>query len=316
MAKAVNPRHGSMQYWPRKRAKRAYARVRSWAPSNNPKVLGFAGYKVGMTHVSFIDDHKTSLTKGMEIVCPATIIECPPLKPLSLRLYQQTPTGLRVTAEIFSTKIDKHLKRKYAAKLKNKKEVPKEFDEVKLVVYTQPSLTGFGKKKPEIFELALGGKKEQQLEAGKALLDKDISVKDVLEPGQFVDIHAVTKGKGFQGAVKRFGIGLKHHKSEKSRRTPGSLGPWKGQTHIQYRVAHAGQVGFHLRTVYDTWVLDISEKPINPKSGFNRYGLIKNPYLLLKGSVPGSKKRLITLTASIRNTTMKAPPAIIYKHIQ
>ncbi|MBW2999343.1 50S ribosomal protein L3, partial [Candidatus Woesearchaeota archaeon] len=74
------PRSGSMQYWPRKRAKRAYARVRSWAAGKEPKLLGFAGYKAGMSHISFTDPRKSSTTKGMEITWPVTIIECPPVK--------------------------------------------------------------------------------------------------------------------------------------------------------------------------------------------------------------------------------------------
>ena len=314
MAKAVNPRHGSMQFWPRKRAKRVYARVRSWSNSNETKLLGFAGYKVGMTHVAFIDDKKTSVTKGQEINCPVTIIECPPLKPLSLRFYKQTHSGLKLIAEIFSNKIDKNLKRKYAAKIKNKTEDIKDFDDLRLVVYTQPSLTGIGKKKPEIFELGIGGNKDDKLNYAKGALDKEIKIDDILKAGQFVDVHGVTKGKGFQGAVKRFGIGLTSHKSEKSRRTPGSLGPWKGQTHIMYRVAHAGQTGYHVRTKYNNWIVAISDKieDINRKAGFIRYGLVKNPYVLVKGSVPGPAKRLIKLTLPIRNKEMEEAPNITY----
>ena len=44
MAKKRNPRSGSLQFWPRKRAKRGYARVR--AKHARPGLNGFAGYKV------------------------------------------------------------------------------------------------------------------------------------------------------------------------------------------------------------------------------------------------------------------------------
>jgi len=70
MPKAKKPRSGSMQYWPRVRSKRPYARVKSWPMAKEPKLLGFAGYKVGMTHIGFIDNKKTTLTKGEEINCP------------------------------------------------------------------------------------------------------------------------------------------------------------------------------------------------------------------------------------------------------
>jgi len=51
MGKPKRPRFGSMGVWPRKRAKRSYAKVRSYAAVNPSKPLGFAGYKVGMTRV-------------------------------------------------------------------------------------------------------------------------------------------------------------------------------------------------------------------------------------------------------------------------
>ena len=61
-------------------------------------------------------------------------------------------------------------------------------------------------------------------------------------------------------------------------------------------------MGYHTRTEYNKLVTKISNdiSKINPKSGFIRYGLIKNDYLLLKGSVPGSVKRTIIITEPAR----------------
>ncbi len=64
MVKASNPHHGSLQFWPRKRAKRVYARVRSKVSSKDAKALEFAGYKVGMTHLAVNDNRPKSTTKG------------------------------------------------------------------------------------------------------------------------------------------------------------------------------------------------------------------------------------------------------------
>ena len=135
------------------------------------------------------------------------------------------------------------------------------------------------------------------------MANKEIKIKDVFREGQFIDVQAVTKGKGFQGPVKRFGISLRKKKSEKTKRGPGSLGAWKAQQHTMYRIAHAGQMGFHTRTDYNKLLLKISSKPaeINPKSGFHKYGILKTDYILLKGSVSGPKKRLIRLREPIRS---------------
>jgi len=305
MPDTSKPRSGSMQFWPRKKASRAYARVRSWSSRiKDCKPLGFAGYKVGMTHVTFIDNRTNSMTKGSEVPIPVTIVDCPPIKILSLRFYKKQNNALKPVSEVISAKVDKELARKISVPKKVKKKIEdiKEFDEIRIIVHTQPKLTGIGKKKPEIFEIALSGAKEDQLKFAKESLGKELLINNMFQSGNFIDAHSITKGKGYQGAVKRFGIGLKSHKSEKGRRTPGSLGGWKGQGHFMYRVAHAGQTGYHQRTDYNNQVITIVEDPkqINPKSGFKHYGTARNPCILIKGSVPGPSKRLIIMTHAIR----------------
>jgi len=308
------PRFGSLAYHPRKRAKRAIARVRSWANIKDSKLLGFAGYKVGMTHLMITDNNPNSMTKGETISLPTTIIECPPLKAASIRFYKKTIDGLKVVSDVFAENLDKELERKITIPKKSKKEEIKDFDDITLLIYTQPKLTGIGKKKPELFEVAIGGKKEEKLNYAKNILGKEINIKDIFEEGTQLDIHAITKGKGLQGPMKRFGIGRKRHKSEKGTRNPGSLGGWKGQVNIMWKIPHAGQMGYFQRTEYNKWLLKIEEKPenINPKGGFTRYGLIKNPYILIKGSIAGPKKRLIRFNVATRphKNIPKEAPAI------
>jgi len=300
MAKRNNPRHGSMQFWPRKRAVRIYPRVRSWPNLNETKLLGFAGYKVGMSQIN-LRDNSNSVTKGQIISLPVTVIECPPLKPLSLRYYEKTEDGLKIIAEIpTQNKLDKELERKIKIQKKNNtKIIPDKFDFVTLQVYTQPKLTSI-KKKPEIFEIRISNPSQDFL---KDILIRDIKAEDVFNAGQVVDAHSVTKGYGFQGPVRRFGVTLRKKKSEKVKRGPGSLGAWNQQQHIMYRVAHAGQTGYHTRTDYNKLLLKISSDPkeINPAGGFNDYGFVKSNYLLLKGSVSGARKRLVRLQHPIRD---------------
>jgi large subunit ribosomal protein L3 len=321
MPKASNPHHGSLQFWPRKRARRVYARVRSKISSKEAKPLEFAGYKVGMTHIAVTDNRPKALTKGEEITYPVTIIECPPIKISSVKFYKNTIKGLKVVSEVFSDKLDKELEKKVRIKsVKKKVDDVKEFDDIKVTVYTNPKLTTIGKKKPEFFELTLGGSKEEKLKWAKENLGKDIMVSVVFQEGQQIDIHAVTKGKGFQGPVKRFGVGLKQHKTEKGVRGVGSLGGWISQGHVMWRVAHAGQMGHHQRTEYNKWLLKIGANPeeMGTKNGFIRYGVIKNPYILVKGSIPGPSKRLIRFNHAIRSNknVPKEVPSINYINLE
>lgn len=298
------PRFGSLAYYPRKRSRRTTARVRCWAKEKDAKLLGFAGYKVGMVHLMADDNNPNSITKGQTISMPATIIECPPLKTASVRFYKKTIDGLRAVSEVFAENLDKELERRIIMpKNKNKKiEDVKDFDDLMLIVYTQPKLTGIGKKKPELFEMAVGGKKEDKLNYAKNILGKEINISDVFKAGNHVDVHAISKGYGLQGPVRRLGIGLKGHKSEKGRRRPGSLGAWCGQVNLMWKAPFSGQTGYFQRTEFNKWLLKIGNKAddINPKSGFLCYGVIKNPYILLKGSVPGLEKRLIRFNFPIR----------------
>ena len=300
--KRVNPRHGSMQVWPRKRAKKAYPRVRSKPKINDAVPVGFAGYKAGMTHIIGTDAYKHSLTKGQDISVPVTVIECPPLRIHSLRCYIPEGYGFKVEKEIFF-KTNKNALKRVSFKESPAKDMdslnPDDYSYFTITLSTQPTF----KKKSEIFELSIGGKNPEALEFVKAHKDKGIKISDIFKEGELIDLHAITKGKGYQGPVKRFGIGLKSHKSEKGVRRPGSLaGSWKGQGHMMWRVAFAGQMGYHQRTHYNSQIFKISDKPeeVIPKGDFLQYGKIKSEYILVKGSVPGARKRLIIFTKAIR----------------
>jgi large subunit ribosomal protein L3 len=325
MGKAHNPRHGSMQFWPRKRSKRAYPRVRSWSPMKSKEAipLGFCGYKVGMTHVIVVDNRGKSPSKGQEIALPVTVIECPPLKIAAVHCYKTGMYGTKLS-KVINFKTDKELARKKTPGVTSEGDLEKingdDYSNVRILVYTQPKHTGIGKKKPEIFELGLGGSNAEKLAYIKEQVGKEIKVSDIFKPGQLVDTLAVTKGKGFQGPVKRFGVSIRSHKSEKTIRGPGSLGGWKGHAHFMYRNAYAGQTGYHTRIEHNKWILKISDnvEEVNPKGGFLRYGNVKSEYILIKGSVQGAKKRLVRFNIARRPDTRlpKEAPSIVHTSLE
>jgi len=304
MPKTSKPRAGSLQFWPRKRARKLLPSV-NWKAitySGESKILGFIGYKVGMTSALIKDLTPNSRTKDKRIVIPVTVIEIPPMKILSVRFYKN---GI-VKKEILNQNLDKELRKKI--KLTKKKydvvgEIDKveDFDDVKIIVYSEVKKISF-KKTPDIIELGLAGSPEDKLNFIKENLNKEIN----LDAFNFdlIDVRGVTKGKGTQGPVKRFGIKLKQHKSEKGRRRPGNIGPWH-PAHVTFRVPMAGQLGFFSRIIYNLKILEvgkIAEKNINPKSGWKNYGEIKTNYLILEGSVQGPAKRQLLITAPLRPT--------------
>ena len=291
-----------MQFWPHARHSRLAPSIHSRVTSKEKKLLGFIGYKAGMTHLFTKEMNPNAPSKNMDIALPVTVLECPPLKVYSLRYYASNEDGqLQLVREVFSKKVDKEFLRKT---LPSKKEhvPPETFDIVKVTVYTQPKLLGFGKKKPDLIELGVGGKDiHEQAQVAQVLLDKEIKLSEVFKEVQYVDVHSVTKGKGFSGVVKKFGVKKLQHKAEKGTRGIGTLGPWHPNK-VSFTVAQAGKWGYHLRTEYNKITLKIGTNPreINPRGGFIRYGFVKNDYLLLKGSVAGPAKRPIALSEAIR----------------
>ena len=304
------PRRGSKAYSPRKRAKKETPRLDAWPEiSDGPKVQGFAGYKAGMTHALIVDYRPKSTTTGQEVQVPVTVLEVPPMRVAAVRFYVNSTYGLQTLGEVWAKNIDSLLSRRlpipknYDPGKAWRKIEGKDLEDVRILAYTQPKLVkGVPKKVPDLMELRIGGGTiEERIEYSKELLGKQLTFNDFAKEGDMIDVSAVTKGKGFQGAVKRWGVKLLSHKNSKHRRLYGNLGP-KRPGYVRPTVPMAGQVGYHQRTEFNKRVLRFGENgdDVTPKGGFVRYGQVVNPYVLIHGSVPGPSKRLIRLRDPVR----------------
>ncbi|KUO40083.1 MAG: 50S ribosomal protein L3 [Candidatus Hadarchaeum yellowstonense] len=320
-----HPRRGSLAYMPRVRAKRPVARVRAWPAGARLGLQGFAGYKAGMISLFMIDDRKGSMTKGQEICVPATVIEAPPMVICAVRLYQETSKGLRSVGEVWASEVPKDLYRritrpkKYDAQkaLEQAESLIKsgKVSEIRVLACTQPRAASVPKKKPDLVEIRVEGSSvEERWNYSKGILGKQIRPADVFKEGDFVDVLAITKGKGFQGPVKRWGVKILPRKSDEGRRQVGTLGPWS-PPRILWTVPAAGQMGYHQRTDFNKRILKIGNdgKEVTPSGGFLRYGPVKGDFIVLAGSVPGPTKRLVQLRHPVRLQQMTTTaPSITY----
>ena len=119
----------------------------------------------------------------------------------------------------------------------------------------------------------------------------DYSVKDeikvdIFAEGDKVDATAISKGKGFQGAIKRHGQhrgpmahGSKYHRHQ------GSNGSSSDPSRVRKGKAMAGHMGAKKITVQNLEIIKVDAE--------------KN-LLLVKGSVPGAKKALITVKETVK----------------
>ncbi|MGA8912956.1 MAG: 50S ribosomal protein L3, partial [Nitrososphaeraceae archaeon] len=179
------------------------------------------------------------------------------------------------------------------------------------MVAVSPHEVNLSQKKPFVFEMAVsGGDIKVQYDYLLGLLGKQIRARDILKTGQYVDVFGITRGKGVEGPVTRFGVKRKQHKSRKSVRAVGTLGPISPAV-VMYTVPRQGQRGFHQRTEYNKRILIMSntesdgQNLINPSGGFKHFGRVKGDYMVIKGSVPGVPKRLLKLRHAIREIDTK-----------
>ncbi len=318
-----------MAFSPRKRAKSLVPTIKVWPylESKKPILLGFAGYKAGMISLTYVENDKNSINYGKEVFTPATVVEVPPLSAIGIIGYHidEEKNSLSVFTTATANSLPPDLKRRIVnvsnvnaqQNLEKLRGNIEKLEKIRVLFATQPRQAGIRKKKAEIFEVEVGGKAstEEKLEYAASILGKDVPIQDVYAPGETVDVIAVTKGKGFQGPVKRWGIKILTPKARKGKRKPGTLGPWRPHS-TMYTVPGAGQMGFHRRTMYGVRILAI--KTLEEGSAavgvpFHKYGVLKNSYALLKGSTPGSTKRLVRLRYTVRPRRVKIPaPEIVH----
>ncbi len=306
------PRRGSLAYLPRARAKSIESRIRTWPDidAKEPRLLGFAGFKAANIHLIIIDDRERTPNFGKPLMSRATIIVTPPMKIIGIRAYTKDVYGLHTLFDIYAKELPKELERKVKIK-PTSDDVLKSIDdetlskvsEFRSIVAVTPRDAGLEQKKPFVFEVGVGGGDiKSQFKYLSGILGKSIRINEVFKVGEYVDVSAITKGKGFEGPVTRWGIKRKQHKSRKSVRAVGTLGPISPAT-VMYTVPRAGQMGFHQRLEYNKRILAIlnaNENNITPKGGFMHFGVLKGDYIIVRGSVPGAIKRLVKLRYAIR----------------
>jgi large subunit ribosomal protein L3 len=118
--------------------------------------------------------------------------------------------------------------------------------------------------------------------------ENELSVGDVLNvdhfsEGEFVDISGNSKGKGFQGVVKRHGfagVGQSTHGQHNRLRAPGSIGAASYPARVFKGMKMAGQMGNEKVTVQNLKVIKVVPE--------------KN-LLVIKGCVPGHKNSIVTI---------------------
>lgn len=323
--------------------------------SKPPHLTAFMAYKAGMTHILRDVDKPGSKLHKKEACEAVTLLECPPMVIVGIVGYVKTPRGLRSLGSVWAEHLNDEVKRKfyknwykskkkaftkYAKKYSDgKKEIESQLDMLKkhcavirVIAHTQVRKVSIGQKKAHMMEIQVnGGSTAEKVDFAYGLFEKTVPVNAVFQPSEMIDTVGISKGRGTEGVVTRWGVSRLPRKTHRGLRKVACIGAWH-PARVAFSVARAGQHGFHHRTeinkkIYKigkageeshkaTTDFDLTEKDITPMGGFPHYGVINEDYMLIKGAVIGTKKRCITLRQSlIPQTTRSALEQVSLKFI-
>ena len=118
----------------------------------------------------------------------------------------------------------------------------------------------------------------------KVKLGMEINLKDVFNENEFLDVTSISKGKGFQGVVKRHnfgGVGQNTHGQHNRNRAPGSIGAGSTPSRVFKGMRMAGRTGGNKVTIQNLKILKIDQK---------------ENLIYVGGSVPGAKNSYVVLS--------------------
>jgi len=283
--KFERPRHGSLGFLPRKRARRFRGKVKSFPKddqSKAPHLTAYLAYKAGMTHILRDVDKPGSKAHKKEVVEAVTILETPPMQIVGLVGYKETNYGLKPAVTVWAEHLNDEVKRrfyknwykskkkaftKYAKKYADgQKEINEQLEKVKstcvvvrAIVHTQIRKLMLGQKKAHMMEVQInGGDIAAKVDFCVNLFEKQVPVDAVFTQNEMLDVIGVTKGHGYEGVTTRWGTTRLPRKSHRGLRKVACIGAWH-PAKVQYSVARPGQNGFHHRTEMNKKVYKIGK---------------------------------------------------------
>jgi large subunit ribosomal protein L3e len=340
------PRHGSLGFLPKKRCRYHQGRIKSFPKDDGSQpchFTAFMGYKAGMTHVVREVDRANAMTHKKEVVDAVTIVETPPMVVVGVVGYVETPKGLKALTTVWAQNLSDECKRRFyknwsASKQTAFRKYQKDYEKndcmaeeiarlkkhchvVRAICHTQISKIKLRIKKAHIMEIQInGGSIPDKVDFVVKQFEQTLPVDAVFSKDESIDTIAITKGKGTEGVVSRWGVTRLPRKTHRGLRKVACIGAWH-PARVQFQVARSGQKGYHHRTEMNKKIYrigssndannagteyDLTTKTINPMGGFPHYGIVREDFLMLRGCIAGPKKRVITLRKALHPSTSKA----------
>merc|ERR1711988_697890 len=273
--------------------------------------------KAGMTHIVRDVDKPGSKLHKKETAEAVTIIECPPMVCIGFVGYTETVNGLRALTTVWAAHLSDEVRRRfyknwYRAKKKAFTKYSKNFyseekqmsekiqaeierakkycQVIRAICHTQVSKAKIGQKKAQIN----GGSVSDKVDFCTKLFEQEVRISDVFSKDEMIDVIGVSRGRGFDGVITRWGCTRLVRKSHRGLRKVACIGTWH-PTRVQFQVPRSGQNGYGHRTEINKKIYrmgtkedlekscateqDLTEKGPTPMGGFIRYGFINEDWL-------------------------------------
>jgi len=344
--KFEKPRSGNLGFLPRKRTKHHSGKIKSFPKddsSKKPHFTAFMSYKAGMTHIVRDVDRPGSKLHKKEVAESVSIVEAPPMRIVGFVGYVDTPRGPRALTTVWAGHISDECKRRFYknwyrckkkaftkyqkrwAEAKTESQSPMQTEierakkycqSIRAICHTQVSKVKLGQKKAHIKEIQInGGSTADKVDFVTGLFEQEVKVSDVFSQDEMIDCIGVTKGKGFEGVVTRWGVTRLARKSHRGLRKVACIGSWH-PARVQFQVPRSGQNGYYHRTEINKKIYrigknlkedphsamtenDLTQKGITPMGGFSHFGEVNEDWVMIKGGIMGCRKRIITLRKSL-----------------
>ena len=177
----------------------------------------------------------------------------------------------------------------YVTQIKDRKKdgyrsIQLSFDDVKPNKVTKSIKGHFDKSKTEPKNKLVEFRNFRKDFDDKVKLGMKLKIEDVFNEYEFLDVTSISKGKGFQGVVKRHnfsGVGQNTHGQHNRNRAPGSIGAGSTPSRVFKGMRMAGRTGGNKVKIQNLKILKINQK---------------ENLIYVNGSVPGSKNTYVILS--------------------
>jgi len=206
---------------------------------------------------------------------------------------------------------------------------------IRVLAHTQIKLLKLRQKKAHLIEIQVnGGDVSAKVDFARGLFERVVPVASVFSVNEHIDILGVTRGHGYSGVINRWGVARLPRKTHRGLRKVACIGAWH-PARVAFQISRAGQYGYHHRTEINKKIFrigagsrpgvaanqaagaekdakapeadlknastdsDLTEKSITPLGGFVQYGEVNEDFLMIKGGVVGTVKRVLTLRKTL-----------------